>query len=73
MINGNKFRGQVNPDNVFEAVCAGFNDMPPGCRMWLYKEGISVPGGVSTATMFMIIGVIVVCNFMIVLVYRNQL
>ena len=31
VINEVIFRGQVNPDNVFEAICASFRDMPTGC------------------------------------------
>ena len=39
-INGVKFRGQVNPENVFEALCFGFIEMPKGCRRFMKKEGI---------------------------------
>lgn len=31
VINDVTFRGQLNPDNVFEAICAGFDDVPDGC------------------------------------------
>lgn len=31
-INGVKFRGTVNPDNVFEAICESFIEMPSYCR-----------------------------------------
>ena len=34
-INGVKFRGQVNPDNVFEDICMGFNKTPKGCTKFL--------------------------------------
>ena len=34
VINGLVFRGQLNPDNVFEAVCAAFKTMPNGCYEW---------------------------------------
>ena len=32
MINEQPFRGTVNPDNVIEAVCAAFTELPAGCR-----------------------------------------
>ena len=40
VINGQTFRGQMNPDNVFEDICASFTVMPSGCKNWLKKEGI---------------------------------
>ena len=75
-INGEIFEGQLNPDNVFEAICAGYIDMPKGCLKWLKKEGITIPEdqvGVETSTLFMIIAVLVLANFFLVLVYRNYL
>ena len=48
-VNEVVYRGQINPDNVFEAICSGFNEMPSGCTKWLLKEGIPVKDvGVST-------------------------
>jgi hypothetical protein len=40
VINEERFRGQMNPDNVFEAICASFRDMPEGCKEWEYRVGI---------------------------------
>jgi hypothetical protein len=34
VINDLIFRGQHNPDNVFEAICASFKNMPEGCYEW---------------------------------------
>jgi len=75
-INGEIFEGQLNPDNVFEAICAGYIDMPKGCKKWLEKEGIEIPDdqkGVESSTLFLIVGVLVLANFFLVLVYRNYL
>ena len=41
VINNITFRGQLNPFNAFEAICAGFKDLPEECTKWLEKEGIS--------------------------------
>jgi hypothetical protein len=30
----------MNPDNVFEAICASFRDMPSACYEWEEKVGI---------------------------------
>jgi hypothetical protein len=32
VINARTFRGDLTPDNVFGAVCAGFAQPPPFCR-----------------------------------------
>ena len=37
VINDVTFRGQMNPDNVFEAICAGFKELPYGCAEWMEK------------------------------------
>jgi hypothetical protein len=33
-INDRTFRGRLNPENVFEAVCAAFRHEPKQCRVW---------------------------------------
>jgi hypothetical protein len=35
VINSITFRGQLNPYNVFEAICAGYKDTPPECVNFL--------------------------------------
>ena len=42
VINDFTFRGQLNPFNVFEAVCASFEQEPKACKRWLKKEGIKL-------------------------------
>ena len=74
-INQMVFKGQINPDNVFEALCAGFDQMPSGCTKWLEKEGIHIPGkqtGVSTKTLLLIIAVVLSINLVLGLAYRNR-
>lgn len=73
-INGVVFRGQKNPDNVFEAICAGFEEMPVGCTKWLEKEGIAAKHvGISTTALLFIIGAVIFVNLIIALVYKNYL
>ena len=45
VINGKTFRGRLNPDNVFEAICASFKHEPKQCRKWQEMEGIPIPHG----------------------------
>lgn len=74
VINDVIFRGQKNPDNVFEAICSGFEDMPTGCTKWLEKEGITAKNvGISTTALLFIIGGVILVNLIIALVYKNYL
>lgn len=34
VINDKTFRGRLNPENVFEAICASFKREPKECRAW---------------------------------------
>ena len=45
VINKRTFRGRLNPDNVFEAICASFTHEPKQCRKWQEVEGIPIPIG----------------------------
>lgn len=77
VINDVIFRGQMNPDNVFEAICSGFKEMPTGCTKWMLKEGMiedpRLLEGVSTSELLIIIGVLVFINCILILVYRATL
>ena len=39
-INGQTFRGTINPINVLEDICASYDREPASCKTWLNKEGI---------------------------------
>ena len=73
VINGETFRGQVNPDNILEAVCESFTDMPRYCKTWLKKEGIVVEDGISNFALGLIIFGLLVVNLIIVIAYRAYL
>ena len=45
VINDRTFRGRLNPENVYEAVCASFRHEPKECRAWQQQEGIPIPKG----------------------------
>lgn len=40
VVNNITFRGQLNPYNVFEAICAGYKDTPIECVSFLMSEGM---------------------------------
>jgi len=67
----------MNPDNVFEAICSGFKEMPTGCTKWMLKEGMiedpRLLEGVSTSELLIIIGVLIFINCLLILVYRATL
>jgi hypothetical protein len=80
VINDVIFRGQMNPDNVFEAICSGFKSRPSGCTKWMMKEGMiedprGIDGleGISTTDLLVIIGVLVFINLILIFVYRATL
>tara|TARA_B110000285_G_scaffold83240_1_gene95730 strand:+ start:689 stop:1012 length:324 start_codon:yes stop_codon:yes gene_type:complete len=72
-INGLVFRGQMNPDNVFETICASFRDMPNGCYNWEEKVGIIQESGVTSKELFIIIGILVTLNICLALAYKRFL
>jgi hypothetical protein len=86
VINNVTFRGQLNPYNVFEAICAGYKDTPQECSNFLLQEGLSPflnqdeikaaqakRTGVRQTTFVAILAVLVVANVILVLAYRKCL
>ena len=74
MINGEKFRGQFNADNVFEEICSSFITMPFDCRHFLIKNGYTqLTGGLSTKELLIIVGALIVVNLVVFMFYRQHL
>ena len=65
----------MNPKNVIEAVCSGFNRQPRPCRKFLKSEGIVLNNrshdGVSRNALAAIILGLVVTGCVLMLVYRR--
>jgi hypothetical protein len=74
-VNGVKFRGQVNPDNVFEEICYGFRQMPHYCRKLLKQEHLLVneTKGITSHELAMVLGIILFINLILFVVYRKYL
>ena len=85
VVNNITFRGQMNPYNVFEAICAGYKDTPNECTTFLLQEGLAPVlnqedyedsvrrEGVRQTTFFGIIALLVLGNIILVLAYRKCL
>ena len=70
VINNRTYMGNLDPENVFSAVCAGFQDPPKVCQN--RKFGVhQETGGVSTFNLILIIAGLVVLNIVLILVYRK--
>jgi hypothetical protein len=74
IINGVRFRGQFNPDNVFEAICSSFAVMPRGCTKFLRREGTKVTvTGLSTKELIITVFIVLTINLVVVFFYRRSL
>lgn len=75
-INQVTFRGDITPENILEAVCAGLKDKPDVCIKFYREENIdfSVPLISNSVTKEMLIVVVVVLvgvNVLLLLAYRR--
>lgn len=71
----------MNPFNVFEAICAGFKDLPDQCKRWLDEKGLGTPHleeivkkkGIRRARFIQIICALLCVNGVIVFFYKKRL
>jgi hypothetical protein len=68
----------MNPDNVFEAICSGFKEMPHGCTKWMKETDMIQTNpkdleGVSTSELLIIVGILIFINCILICVYRATL
>lgn len=81
VINDVTFRGQMNPFNVFEAICAGFKDLPKECSDWLKEKNLGTPHldqviekkGIRRSHFIKIILALFVFNAILVYFYKKKL
>jgi hypothetical protein len=59
--------GVLDPENVFESVCAGFKNTPKECKA--HKLGGEVPSGISTGRLLLIIVGLILLNVLLILCY----
>ena len=73
-INGVLFKGQVNPENIFEAICFGFNFMPGPCKDLLLERGVKISEeGLTTTELVVILSFLVMLNCLVFLIYKQNL
>jgi hypothetical protein len=65
----------MNPDNVFEAICSSFKEMPDGCLEWEQRVGIKIPdqSGVTSKELLFIVGILVTINVILAIAYKKFL
>lgn len=81
VINDVTFRGQMSPFNVFEAICAGFKDLPENCAEWLKEKDMGTPHieeiikkkGIRRSHFIKIIVGLVGFNIIFVYLYKKRL
>lgn len=70
VINNRTYMGSLDPENVFNAVCAGFKDSPKECRNHVFGEVIENVG-IGTGKLISIIIGLVLINICLILAYRK--
>jgi hypothetical protein len=73
VINNRTFRGDLNPDSVFSAICAGFAKLPKGCggvdeaTIVVTTHGDGISGNVLIA----VVVLLVIVNLFLIILYRR--
>ena len=69
VINNVTYRGFLNPEHVFDAICKGFKDAPSECSQG--SSGSGKYNGISMKMLLLIIWGVLICNFGLLLLYRR--
>ena len=67
VINDVIYKGDLSPDAVYGALCAGFKNKPAECRT--EEEGVFT--GISPNTLFWVISLLLIVNLVLLLIYRR--
>lgn len=71
VVNNITYKGVLEPQNFFEAVCTGFKNRPDECKV---KEvSTTIIEGISTSTLIFIIVALVVINTGIIVLYNRYI
>lgn len=72
VINDRTYRGDLVPDAVFNAICAGFNDEPSACTNFKIEAGIvKEPEGITGNALIIVVVVLVLVNLLLIWAYRR--
>lgn len=69
IINNVTYRGFLNTENVFQAICNGFKNAPEECGGSLNR--VQIIEGLSVKTLVLIIVGIISCNLLLLICYRR--
>lgn len=71
VINSRVYRGDLDPEEVFSAICSGFADQPSVCskvRIDLFDEE---PKGISGNVLIIVVIGLILLNVVLILLYRR--
>lgn len=69
VINNVTYRGILEPENFFSAICEGFKDKPKECKS--STSSTTIIEGINTFTLLMIIFALVIINIGIIICYKR--
>lgn len=72
VINNRTYRGQIEEESVFNAICAGFQKPPKQCRSYLDKHSAGMKKVFSMRVIFTIIVAVIIINLIVVVLYRRH-
>lgn len=71
VINKRTFRGDMNPDNVFQAICAGFHTMPKACIQSGEQVLTTGDRGITANGLIVVVVLLVLVNLCLIVIYRK--
>jgi hypothetical protein len=72
VINDRTYRGDLVPDNVLNAVCAGFANQPDVCKKFLESQGLlGEPEGVTGNVLIFVVVLLVLVNVAMIILYKR--
>ena len=74
VVNNKTYRGDITPDNVFGALCAGFRNLPDACGGNGKKQTIVISSnneGISGNALIIVVILLVIVNLLLIVLYRR--
>lgn len=72
VINKVTYKGFLHPENVFNAICEGFKDMPDECKYAKSSSKVNIVKGIDMSVVFLIIIAVIGCNIALLVLYRRH-
>jgi hypothetical protein len=72
VINDRTYRGDLVPDNVLNALCAGFSIEPKVCQKFKEEQGLAnEPEGITGGVLIFVVVLLVLVNVIMIVLYRR--